>query len=105
MSEVEYAECSVCGTGAEVSRLYFECENKSVDAFYLTLCHQCKPRISHPTNDAKKMIAEGLDQLREQPDWNKVIIHLGHAFSMSFNDVESILNNLFEVCKPNEQEN
>ena len=53
-------------------------------------------------NDAKAMIAEGLEKLREQPSWNGIIIHLGHAFSMSFNDVESILNNLFEVCKQSE---
>ena len=67
MSEVEYAECSVCGTGAEVSRLYFDCDDKSVDAFYLTLCHLCKPRLTRP-NDAKAMIAEKLWDLLDNID-------------------------------------
>ena len=52
MSDVEYAECSVCGIGSEVTRLWFDSEDDTVPPYYLSLCHQCKPRLTRP-NDAK----------------------------------------------------
>jgi len=69
MGDIEYAECSVCGTGSKVRRLYFECEDKSVDAFYLALCPQCKPR------DTRK------------PDWVSVEDELPHkGYAKPYNE-------------------
>jgi len=49
------------------------------------------------------MTAEGLMALRETPEWASIIVHLGHALNMSFNDVEEMLNNLYEICKEDEK--
>jgi len=94
MSELEYAECSVCGAGSEVSRLWFDSEHEDIEPYYLTLCQKCKPRINTHTTP-KAQIAGLMKYVKHQNDGELMCESYKHSdFSCNCG-----LDTLLAICK------